>query len=116
MKVGVVGVGEMGLAIARHLLGNGHSVSAYDISRERLAAASQQGAAPAADLAMLAKQAEIFLIMVSTDEQSREVTTALAERAAPGSLIAVAATNHPDTMRELAALCAPRKIRFIDAP
>jgi 3-hydroxyisobutyrate dehydrogenase-like beta-hydroxyacid dehydrogenase len=44
------------------------------------------------------------------------VTTALVEHASPGSLIAIVATNHPDTMRELAALCAPKGIRFIDAP
>ena len=116
MKVGVVGVGEMGLAMAGHLLGKGHAVSAYDINSERLRDAGQQGAAVAQTLPALAKLAEIFVVVVSTDDQSREVTAALAEYAAPGSLIAIAATNHPDTMQELAKMCAARRIRFIDAP
>jgi 3-hydroxyisobutyrate dehydrogenase len=116
MKVGIAGAGEMGSALIGHLLAKGHTVSAYDINRERIAAAEKRGAARADDLAALAKSAEIFLVVVSTDEQSREVTSALTEQAAPGSLIAVIATNHPDTMRELGQLCAARKLRFIDAP
>ncbi len=116
MKVGVVGVGDMGFAMAGHLIDKEHTVSAYDINNERLQAAGQRGAAVAENLPALAKLAEIFVVVVSTDDQSREVTTALVEHAAPGSLIAIAATNHPDTMRELAKVCAARGIRFIDAP
>lgn len=116
MKVGVIGVGDMGLAMAGHLITKEHKVAAYDINRERVQAAGQRGAAVAESLPALAKLAEIFVVVVSTDDQSREVTAALAEHAAPGSLIAVAATNHPDTMRELAAMCAARGLRFIDAP
>ena len=116
MKVGVIGVGDMGLAITGHLIGKQHTVSVYDIDSERAQAAGQRGAAVADSLAKLAKLAEVFVVIVSTDDQSREVTTAISEHAAPGSLIAVAATNHPATMSELAKLCASRGIRFIDAP
>ena len=116
MKVGVVGIGEMGLAMAGHLIAKEHAVSAFDVNAERLKVAGQRGAAMAASLPEIAKQAEVFIVIVATDEQSREVTQALVEHATPGSLIAVVATNHPDTMRELGALCAGRGIRFIDAP
>ena len=116
MKVGVIGVGDMGLPIAGHLIGKQHSVSVYDINAGRAKAAGERGAAVADSLAKLAKLAEVFVVIVSTDEQSREVTAAISEHAAPGSLIAVAATNHPETMVDLKKLCAERGIRFIDAP
>jgi 3-hydroxyisobutyrate dehydrogenase-like beta-hydroxyacid dehydrogenase len=116
MKVGVVGVGEMGLAMAGHLIDKKYSVAAYDIDPARRQAAGERGAAVAETFAEIAAQAEIFVVVVNTDEQSRQVTEALVEHAAPGSLIAIIATNHPDTMRELGALCATRGIRFIDAP
>jgi 3-hydroxyisobutyrate dehydrogenase len=116
MKVGVIGVGDMGLAITGHLIGKQHTVSVYDIDSERARAAGERGATVADSLAKLAKLAEVFVVIVSTDDQSREVTTAISEHAVPGSLIAVAATNHPATMSELAKLCAARGIRFIDAP
>jgi 3-hydroxyisobutyrate dehydrogenase len=116
MKVGVIGVGEMGLAMAGHLIAKEHTVSAFDVNAERLNVAGQRGAAVAGSLREIARQAEVFIVIVATDEQSREVTQALLEHASPGSLIAIVATNHPDTMRELGALCAARGIRFIDAP
>ena len=116
MKVGVIGVGDMGLPITSHLIGKGHSVVVYDVNADRAKAGGERGAAVAGSLQELAKLAEVFVVIVSTDEQSREVTTAISADAAPGSLIAVAATNHPETMVELKKLCAARRIRFIDAP
>ncbi|HEX2511472.1 MAG TPA: NAD(P)-dependent oxidoreductase, partial [Xanthobacteraceae bacterium] len=116
MKVGVIGVGDMGLPIAGHLIGKQHTVSVYDVNSERAKAGGERGAAIAGSLAELARLAEVFVVMVSTDAQSREVTTAICEHAAPGSLVAVAATNHPETMVALKKLCAARGIRFIDAP
>ena len=116
MKVGVIGVGDMGLPITGHLIDKQHTVSVYDINAERAKAGAERGAAVAGSLQELAKLAEVFIVIVSTDEQSREVTTAISAHAAPGSLIAVAATNHPETMVELKKLCAARRIRFIDAP
>ena len=116
MKVGVIGVGDMGLPITGHLIGKQHTVSVYDVNSERAKAGGERGAAVAGSLAELAKLAEVFVVIVSTDAQSREVTTAICEHAAPGSLVAVAATNHPETMVALKKLCAARGIRFIDAP
>ena len=58
MKVGVVGVGEMGAAMAGHLVAKGgHQVTAFDINRERLAAAGRNGIAAASSLEDLAKKA-----------------------------------------------------------
>ncbi len=116
MKVGVVGVGEMGAAIAGHLLDKGHEVSAYDIDAARLNAAAARGVKAAASLAGLAQGPEIFLAIVSTDEQSRAVTDELSRHAVKGALIAVVATNSPKTMQELDTLCRERGKRFIDAP
>jgi 3-hydroxyisobutyrate dehydrogenase-like beta-hydroxyacid dehydrogenase len=116
MKVGIAGVGEMGAAMAGHLAAKGHDVSAYDVDRAKLTAAAERGIAVAGGLEALAETAEIFLVVVSTDEQSAAVTEALSQHAKYGALIAVVATNHPNTMKDLAALCASRGKRFIDAP
>ena len=47
MKLGYVGVGLMGLPMAKRLLSLGYSVRAYDIAPDRLAAARGAGAAAA---------------------------------------------------------------------
>ena len=116
MKVGVAGVGEMGAAIAGHLLAKGHDVCAYDPDQAKLKAVAARGAGVAASLEELAKKAELFLVIVSTDAQSRAVTETLSQHAGPRALIAIVATNSPNTMKELAALCEQRGKRFIDAP
>ena len=116
MKVGVVGVGEMGGAIAGHLMAKGHSVTVFDIDAARMKAAAARGAATAQSLEDLAPRAELFLAIVSTDDQSRHVTDVLSQHAAKDSIIVVVATNSPKTMQELGALCASRGKRFIDAP
>jgi 3-hydroxyisobutyrate dehydrogenase len=116
MKVGIVGVGEMGAAMAGHVAAKGHDVSAYDVDRAKLKVIAKRGIAVADRLESLARTAEIFLVVVSTDEQSRAVTETLSQHANNGALIAVCATNHPNTMKELGASCASRGKRFIDAP
>lgn len=117
MKAAVIGVGAMGKAMAGHMVGAGHEVFTNDIDPDRLAESAESGATPVADLPDLAGKAELFIIVVVSDDQSRAVTRALLDAGAPaGSVIAVAATNHPDTMRELGAQCAAKGVGFIDAP
>jgi 3-hydroxyisobutyrate dehydrogenase len=116
MRVAFIGVGVMGLAMAGHCADKGHAVSAYDVDAGRLEEARARGIRPVGSLDELARNAEVFIVVVAMDDQSREVVRVLAQHAPPGSLVAVAATNHPHTMRDLAALCAEREIRFIDAP
>jgi 3-hydroxyisobutyrate dehydrogenase-like beta-hydroxyacid dehydrogenase len=106
----------MGAAIAGHLLAKGHDVSAYDPDQAKLKAVAKRGISAAASLQELAKKAELFLVVVSTDEQSRAVTESLSQHAGPDALIAIVATNSPNTMKDLAALCEGRGKRFIDAP
>lgn len=116
MRVGIVGVGEMGSAIAGHLRRKSHEVIAFDTNSTRLNAVAAQGVARATSLEELAGQAELFLVIVSTDEQSRAVTDTLSRHADDGALIAVVATNSPNTMIELHRLCRDRSKRLIDAP
>jgi 3-hydroxyisobutyrate dehydrogenase len=106
----------MGAAIAGHLLAKGHDVSAYDPDHAKLKAVASRGIGATASLEDLAKKADLFLVVVSTDEQSRAVTQTLSQSAPAGALIAIVATNSPNTMKELAALCEERGKRFIDAP
>lgn len=116
MRVGVVGTGEMGAAMCGHLLAKGHEVFAYDVDQAKLKAISWRGIGTASSLEDLAGKADLFLVVVSTDDQSREVTDVLSQHAGLGALIAIVATNSPNTMQELAKLCAGRAKRFIDAP
>lgn len=117
MDVGFVGVGAMGAAMAGHCAAAGFSVTAHDTDTEALIGAATGGVRAAADLHEIARGADVVIVIVSTDDQSRAVVRGLLE-AGPreGQVIAVAATNHPATMIELAAECRERGVGFVDAP
>ncbi|WP_331374312.1 NAD(P)-dependent oxidoreductase [Sinorhizobium chiapasense] len=116
VRVGFVGVGAMGLAMASHALKAGFAVAAYDLDAECLAKASAAGITAAKDLADLATMADVFIAVVATDDQSRAVTRELALHVKKSSVIAIAATNNPGTMRELGEYCDSYGVNFIDAP
>ena len=116
MKVGMIGVGEMGYYMAGHLVDKGHDTVAYDVNAERLAAAAKRGAKAVSGLAEMAGQAEVFIVIVRTDEQVQAVVDELVKVARPGSLIAAAGTHSLEFMKALAAQARQAKLRFIDAP
>lgn len=67
-KIGYVGVGLMGLPMAKRLLSLGYAVRAYDIAPDRLAAAVQAGAAAATSPADAVKGVDIVLLNLPTNE------------------------------------------------
>lgn len=68
MKLGYVGVGLMGLPMAKRLLSLGYSVRAYDIAPRCIAAAREAGAAAAASPADAARESELVLLNLPTPE------------------------------------------------
>ena len=117
MQVGFVGVGAMGAAMAGHVAAKGHQVLAFDTDRDALAAAAHGGVQSANDLAEISGACEVIILMVASDDQSRSVVEALLGHGMmSGSVIVVAATNHPKTMIALSKICAEAGIGFVDAP
>jgi 3-hydroxyisobutyrate dehydrogenase-like beta-hydroxyacid dehydrogenase len=114
--IGIVGVGDMGLPMSRHMVASGFDVVAYDIDAERLAAAATGGVKPAAGLAQVARQAEIVVACLRTDDQMEAVAEKLAAHGEPGRLLVVAGTHSMDFMRRLMDILKPVQWRLIDAP
>jgi 3-hydroxyisobutyrate dehydrogenase len=114
MKIAIIGAGEMGLAMGSHIRKKGFEVSAFDISPERLQQASEQGLQPKESLADAAGSADVFLLVVATDQQVIDVCEGLSS--APGATIVVAATISPETMLMLKPRMEARGQHLVDAP
>jgi 3-hydroxyisobutyrate dehydrogenase-like beta-hydroxyacid dehydrogenase len=123
MRVGFVGLGTMGGAMAANVAGAGHDVAVYDVRPEAVAAVL--GRVPAAraagSLAEAAGDAEVIGVVVVDDAQVEAVTVGpdgLVELAPPGAVIAVHSTVHPATVQRVAAAAeaAGRGVRVLDAP
>lgn len=86
MRIGIVGLGQMGSAIAGRLLAAGHDVWVHNRTPEKASGLLADGARWADDPAALAEQVELAISMVADDRALEDV--ALGER----GLLAVA---HP---------------------
>jgi 3-hydroxyisobutyrate dehydrogenase len=72
-KVGVIGLGAMGLAMAKRLVGAGFAVRGHDVRPEALAALASAGGQPAPSPAEAAREAELLLVMVVNAQQVEAV-------------------------------------------
>ncbi len=67
MRIGFIGLGNMGLGMAANLLKAGHQVLGYNRSQHRVDALAEQGAVPARSVAE-ACAADLVITMLSNDE------------------------------------------------
>lgn len=118
-RVGVVGLGRMGLPMARHLVRAGFVVSGVDPNPERRAELASAGGSPVSSVAEVAKASEAVLVMVADDDQVREVALGaggMLESAPPGSVLIISSTVKPSTVREVAEAAARPGVGVLDAP
>ena len=90
-NVAVVGLGNMGLGMAKNLLAAGFPVTGFDLRPERGQILAELGGTAAADLADLA-EANVVFVMVMSGAQVIDVVTALKNKLARGATIIVTAT------------------------
>jgi 3-hydroxyisobutyrate dehydrogenase len=123
MRVGFVGLGNMGGAMAVNIANRGHDVTVFDVQADAVAAVVEQARTVrrAASLAEVADGAEVIGVAVVDDEQVETVTLGahgLLAHAPAGAALAVHSTVHPRTVRrvEAAAHGAGRAVAVLDAP
>ncbi len=118
-RIAILGLGTMGLAMARNLLKAGFAVTAYNRTRAKAEPLAAEGAQLADTPAEAAAHADIVLAMLSNDEASRETWTgtdgALAAMK-PGTLAIDSSTISPAWVEELSKAAAAHQIKFLDAP
>ena len=118
-RIGIVGVGRMGLAMLKHLVKHGYAVRACDLDEKQLAKARAAGAAVAETPAALAKSADFIILGVGyTDEVNAVVhgENGLLAQLGKGSIIAISSTVSPFTVQAIDVAARPRGIGVLDAP
>lgn len=117
VKLGFIGLGNMGSRIALRLLGHGYKLFVYDKNLANAATIATQGGIVAKNIQELASRVDVVLSCLTNDEAVRSVYTeaeGVFSNAQPGSVVIEMSTISPDTSRELHGLGAQRGIEVLD--
>ncbi len=121
MRIGFIGIGNMGEPMAGHIAKGGHDLILHDLDPARASAfASAHNAKAAKNLADLAG-AEIIITMLPTGKDVRQAIMqaeagALVKALQPGTIIIDMSSSEPIGTRDLGAELARRKVTLLDAP
>ena len=101
MKIGFVGIGNMGRCMAGHLIDGGHEGSVCDLDKTAASEQFPRGASWAADPAAIAAGSEIVFTSLPMPEDVEAVALGphgVIDAAAPGSILCGVSTTDPDTI------------------
>ena len=118
-RIGFIGVGTMGLPMAKNLVKKGFAVNAFDTSSEAVAAAVAAGMTAAASAAETVATADLVITMLPSSPHVESVYTGdggVLAAAREGTLCVDMSTIDPAVSRRVAAAARERGVRFIDAP
>ncbi len=117
MKTGFIGLGAMGLPMARNLHKAGLLAAAYNRSGNKAAdLAAETGCRAAASISDLAEECEAVVICVSADADVLEVVDQLARSGRPDLLVMDCSTVAGETAREADRRLHGAGGRFLDCP
>jgi len=118
-RIGVVGLGRMGLPMAFHLLRAGFEVAGFDLDPARGALLTESGGVTAASPKEIGAYGQAALVMVADDAQVKAATlepTGVLAGLEKGGVIIISSTVKPSTCRDVAAAASGRGIAVLDAP
>lgn len=113
---GFIGLGNMGMPMAGHLLDAGVPLVVYDVRADAAAPLLRRGACAAASPAAVAEAASTVITIVPSSREVRALVDAMLPSLGTGHLLIEMTTSDPSVTRELAARVAERGARLVDAP
>lgn len=118
-EIAVIGLGNLGGAIAGRLADEGFSVSGFDVSEIARQQASERGVAVTPSAAGALEPAAVVLTSLPTEEHVRVAWTGpdgIVSHARPGTVVVEMSTIDPAAMREVAKAARTAGLRVLDCP
>jgi 3-hydroxyisobutyrate dehydrogenase len=116
MRIGFIGLGNMGGPMALNLIKAGHTLTVHDVRREAAAPHLQAGATWADSPQALARESELILTSLPGPPEVEAVAGALLSGAVPGTIYADLSTGSPTMIRRLHAAFKEKGVHMLDAP
>jgi 3-hydroxyisobutyrate dehydrogenase len=119
MRVGFIGLGNMGEPLAGFALKGGHALVVHDLAKPKAAALVERGASWAASSREVAAQSEVVCICVPGPAEMQAVAVGpggVLEGVKPGTVVIDHTTNAPAIVREVGRALHARGAHVLDAP
>jgi 3-hydroxyisobutyrate dehydrogenase len=118
-QIGFIGLGNMGLPMARNLIKAGHPVCGYDVNAAALDKFAAGGGISVRSLDVASMGVDLVITMLPAREQVREAYLAqggVLASAKPGTLLIDCSTVDVETARAVAAAANVNELEMLDAP
>jgi 3-hydroxyisobutyrate dehydrogenase-like beta-hydroxyacid dehydrogenase len=120
MKVGFIGVGNMGGPMCRNIIRNtNHEVIVFDLSSDAVKACTDLGASAGSSIAAVAAACDVVITSLPTPKIVEDVTLGadgIAAHARRGATFIDLSTNSPATAKRVAAGMAEKGVAMLEAP
>ncbi len=119
MKIGYIGIGIMGLPMARNLHEAGHSLYIHNRTLNKCDALAAQGATVCRSPAQVAENTNVTFINVPDTSDVEKVifgSNGIYEEAHAGLIVIDNSTISPRATREFAKRLEEKKVQYLDAP
>src|SRR4029077_9992963 len=119
MRIGFIGVGNIGAPIAGQLLAAGHALVVHDLRRAAATALLDAGARWAPSAAALAVECEVVATCLPGPAEMEAVCLGpdgIVAHLKPGALYIDHTTNAPLLVRRIHAMLAASGVAMVDAP
>lgn len=116
LTVGLIGLGNMGTAIAERLLEAGYPLLVTNRTREKSAALEVRGAVVASTPRDLAGQVDVILTSLADDDALEAVAADVVASARPRSVLVDVSTVSPGVSARVASLAGAAAVEYLRAP
>ena len=115
-KVGVIGLGNMGMGMAKNLIKSGFSVIGFDLDDKRLLKLKENGGSTATSTVQVGEETDAVFVMVMNGEQVKAVVADLATGLKDRGTIILTATITPEEAREAYSIADLEGVAMLDSP
>ena len=119
MRVGVIGLGDMGSGLAKNLIQNKFETIGFDLNKKRMENFKNIKGIPAKSLNDVGKFSDVVFVMVMNGDQAKEVIiskSGIIHHLRKGSTIILTSTIKPSEAREIGEMMKDTLINIIDSP
>ena len=115
-KVGVIGLGNMGMGMAKNLIKSGFSVIGFDLDDKRLLKLKENGGSTATSTVQVGEETDAVFVMVMNGEQVKAVVSDLVTGLKDRGTIILTATITPEEAREAYSIADREGVAMLDSP